>query len=280
MMNRYNPIVVFLSLITLVLSHVTPVDNFGPQAAVAWSLPSGQFTALQFTLLIPPTLPWTNLFFDTYFQSSLSNSADFTWSYLSDITYQNLSGPANIPPYYDLTFQPTSSISGPAATVEKVNVYPGDTITVGLSKSGATWNQKWSVVRGATGKAAGSSASSGTFAYTFPATATFDTAELGAFFISTFWDFGPITWSNIKLTASTTSTSWCTSTPLSVYTPAVNATYPNGLSVGSVSGASSTCTLPTMIWAQPPGALAAEAAYKIQVANCDRIMSEGGVCTY
>lgn len=46
-------------------------------------------------------------------------------------------------------------------------VYPGDTITVGFTKSGATWNQAWSVVRGPKGKAAGATASSGSFAYTF-----------------------------------------------------------------------------------------------------------------
>jgi len=276
---------IILSLIALAFSAgVAPVP-FGPQTGASWSLSSGQFTAFQFTVLTPPTLTWTppaayNDIWATFFEPSLSNSQNYAWSYSDQLTYQNFSGPAVIPPYYILEFEPAVNTAYPTPIVANVHVYPGDTITVGFTKSGATWNQAWSVVRGAKGKAAGATASSGSSAYTFPAAATFNLAELGAYFIGTFWDFGPITWSNIKLTASTTDTSWCTPTPASIYTPAFNATYPNGLSVAATSGGFSTCTLPTMIWPEPPGALTAEAAYIVTVDRCLLKMSEGGVCTY
>jgi len=281
---KFHVATISLYLITLAASKgVAPVP-FGPQTGASWSLSSGQFTAFQFSVLVPPTLTWTPpgafpTIWATFFEPSLSNSGNYAWSYADQITYQNFSGALVIPPYYALEFEPIVPTASPTI-VASVHIYPGDTITVGFTKSGLIWNQEWSVVRGAKGKAAGGTASSGSFAYTFPAAATFNLAELGAYFISTFWDFGPITWSNIKLTASTTDTSWCTPTPTSIYTPAFTATYPNGLSVAAVSGSSSTCTLPAMIWAEPPGTLANEAAYNASVEACILRMSEGGVCTY
>lgn len=47
-------------------------------------------------------------------------------------------------------------------------VYPGDSVTVGFYLvSGTTWKTTWSVAPGATGKAAGAKATSGSQTYTF-----------------------------------------------------------------------------------------------------------------
>ena len=70
------------------------------------------------------------------------------------------------------------------------------------------------------------------------------------------------------------------SAPVSIYTTGFTATYPNGPSVAATSGGSSTCTLPTMIWAEPASALTNEAAFNVTVQNCLLRMSLGGVCTY
>jgi hypothetical protein len=49
-------------------------------------------------------------------------------------------------------------------------IYPRGSVSISLtlgSGSGVPWNQAWSVVRGAAGIAAGASAASGTYDYTF-----------------------------------------------------------------------------------------------------------------
>ena len=76
----------------------------------------------------------------------------------------------------------------------------------------------------------------------------------------------------------------CTSYPLAVAPPpygsGYNATYAGGPSVATVSGSSSTCTLPEMTWLQPSGALAAEAAFQSQLAACAILEAEGQTCHY
>jgi hypothetical protein len=62
--------------------------------------------------------------------------------------------------------------------------------------------------------------------------------------------------------------------------PGYNATFAGGPSVAAVVGKTSTCSLAQMTWLQPTGALAAEAAFQSQIAECAILQAEGERCHY
>lgn len=263
---------------------------FGPTTISQWTVDGlSQFTALSLTVTVPPKVPWTQKGASWAISPFLFNGDVNNWEYYDQIGYSNSTGtPAN-PETYQLTFYAgqvnsiTESTASPSPTV-----YPGDSVSIAYAlQSGTTWKQTWSVAPGAIGTAAGAKASSGTYTFKFPAVSpgdSFNYIWLQAEFNGCFWDFGDLSWQNIKITAATTDTSWCPPYPLAVAPPpygdGYNATYAGGPSVATVSGSSSTCTLPEMTWLQPSGALAAEAAFQSELAACAIAAAEGEKCHY
>jgi len=276
-----------VTIVWLLANHVR-TQAFGPNTVSGWSVTSPvSFTALSFMVNMPPTVPWTQHLGSFSIQPNLFNGDVNNWVYYDNIIYTNSTGTPSNPVTFQLNFN-AGQVNSVTKTIASPTIYPGDAVSIAYAKqSGTTWKQTWSVAPGSIGRAAGAVASSGTYTFTFPNVSpgnSFNYVWLEAVFSGCFWDFGDLSWHNIKLTASTTDTSWCTPYPLALAPPpygsGYNATYAGGPSVAAVSGSSSTCTLPEMTWLQPSGALAAEAAFQSRVAECAILQAQGTPCHY
>jgi len=255
---------------------------FGPNTGSQWSTSSGQFTGLTFTVQLPTKVPWSQSGNSFFIQPFLFNGDASTWYYFDNIIYTNVTGTPSNPKTFQLTYN-ADQVTGSNIQTASATIYPGDSVTITFTlQSGTTWKQAWSVAPGTIGIAAGAKASSGSTSFTFASGALFNYIWLQAYFTGTFWDFGNISWSNIKITASTTDVSWCKPYPVAVAPPGpgYNATFAGGPSVAVVVGKSSTCTIAQMTWLQPPDALTAEAAFQAQVAECAILAAEGESCHY
>jgi len=261
---------------------------FGPNTVTGWNVDGlSYFTALSLTVTVPTAVPWTNAGAAWVISPNLFNGDVNNWAYYDQIGYSNTTGtPAN-PEVYRLSFT-AGVINSETTTYASPTIYPGDSVTLSFAATtGTTWLQTWSVAPGAIGTAAGAKATSGTYTFTFPNVSpgnSFNYIWLEEDFDGTFWDFGNLTYTNIKITAATTDTSWCTPYPIeeapAPYPDGYNVTYGGGPCVAAVSGKSSTCTLPEMTLLQPYGALAAEQAFQAQLAACAILEAEGERCHY
>ncbi|KAN0110854.1 hypothetical protein V8E51_007241 [Hyaloscypha variabilis] len=243
---------------------------------------SGPPAALTFTVEIPSSVPWSLSGDSLFIQPFLFNGDASTWYYYDNIKYTNVTGTPSNPLTFQLTFN-ADQVTGNVVETASTTIYQVDLVTITFTlQSGTTWKQVWSVTPGAIGTAAGATATFGTSSFTFASGALFNYIWLQALFTGTFWDFGNLSWSNIRITASTTDTSWCTPYPIAVASPGpgYNATFAGGQSVAAVVGTSSTCTLAEMTWLQPPAALVAEAAFQAELAECAILQSEGERCHY
>ncbi|KAE9372700.1 hypothetical protein N431DRAFT_457399 [Stipitochalara longipes BDJ] len=178
-----------LGILFIVLSHLVQdiyAQSFGPNTGSQWSTSSGGFTGLTFTVQVPTSVPWS-LSGDSFFiQPFLFNGDASTWYYFDNIKYTNVTGtPAN-----PLTFQLTYSANQVTGSVVQ-------TVST-TSKAHRLRRAAWSLVSGAIGIAAGAKKTSGIYSFTFASGAFFNYIWLQALFTGTFWDFGNLSWNNIK----------------------------------------------------------------------------------
>ncbi|RDL39728.1 Uncharacterized protein BP5553_04068 [Venustampulla echinocandica] len=136
----------------------------------------------------------------------------------------------------------------PDYKANSIKVYPGDTITsVFTVDGGGIWTDAWSLVPGATGLAAGQKAQSGSTSNNFDSQGALTQAVLAIELQKGGkWDFGPIQWSNIAITASTT-TSWCADS----YAVMPEFQYSISGGTSSTSGGSTTCSYPSVLFKSP-----------------------------
>ncbi|KAF4631606.1 hypothetical protein G7Y89_g6522 [Cudoniella acicularis] len=129
-----------------------------------------------------------------------------------------------------------------------IKVYPGDSITSTFTLgSNGYWTDAWTVTPGSVGTAAGEKVSSGSTSQNFASSGALTRALLA---IETHnggtWDFGQVQFSNIAISATTT-TAWCSTGY------AVSPTFNYAISSGTMltSGGTTTCSYPTVMFYGP-----------------------------
>jgi len=124
---------------------------------------------------------------------------------------------------------------------DPIAVSPGDTITSTLSYSGSQWSSSY-VISGST------SANGG---FTDAAVASYGLIDKALLAIELTsggtWDFGQIQWTNLQITAATTSVSWCGNS----FTTSGSLSYTVSGTSNSVSGSSATCAWSSILFKAP-----------------------------
>lgn len=122
-----------------------------------------------------------------------------------------------------------------------IAVSPGDTITSTMSYSGSQWSSSYSI--------SGSTSASGSF--TDAAVSDYGTIDKAVLAVELLsggsWDFGEIQWSNLQITATTTSVAWCGQS----FTTSGSFTYQVSGTSNSLSGSSATCSYSSIIFKAP-----------------------------
>jgi len=197
-----------------------------------WFLPSAPITSFQSTMVVPST-PGSGL--HAVWPGLENDSAGFVFQ--SVVSDSNSAG--------SWTFF-VEYCCNPNYVYTPIKVYPGDSITSTFSLNDGLWTDAWSLTPGSTGLANGqtpqSGSSSNSFASEGDLTRGILAVELkngGA------WDFGQVPWTDISVTASTTS-AWCSS---GYATTALNYQISGGSQ--STSGSSTTCTYPSLQFIGP-----------------------------
>ncbi|CAG8954447.1 hypothetical protein HYFRA_00006075 [Hymenoscyphus fraxineus] len=142
--------------------------------------------------------------------------------------------------------------SGDYNKTKDVLVYPGDSIAIcfALNPKTGRWLDRWETSPGAIGRAAGSMYSISDVIPPQEQTNAFGKLTQALFVIELVagatWNFGPVTFSKIKIVAETTNTDWCSS-------PGQQAAFRFTIAnpVARVNGNTTVCTIDSLVFLEP-----------------------------
>ncbi|TVY29429.1 hypothetical protein LHYA1_G001862 [Lachnellula hyalina] len=224
-----NAITILVSALCLALLQFSVRAD---SAHAFWFLPSAPITRFQSTMVVPSTpggglhAVWPGLENESegfVFQSVLSDSNGAgSWTFFVEYCCN---------PNYVYT---------------PIKVYPGDSITSTFSLDNGLWTDAWSLAPGAIGSANGQIPQTGSSSNSFSNEGALTRGLLAIELKNEgTWDFGPVLWTDISVTASTTSP-WCAS---GYGTTALNYQISGG--VQSSSDSSTTCTYQSLQFIGP-----------------------------